>query len=573
MIDLRLVAFVGFILFGASLLARTFIRLPHPAFEPGVSRSPFGQPLFFGRAPRAAPSLGAHGGVIVAPARPRRPLPPSRRATVLSVPDEERARRLDVAINSLRARDDELSAATTLTRRQRNGLLIGGAALLVGFVLNFTWALIFLTGLSTVIYVGSLSFRIKLFRLSLGEGTAMVVSDDDAMSVRDADLPAYTVMVPAFHEPEVVSKLVESVCRLEYPVEKLQILLLLEEDDAETVNAALSSPGADRFEIVLVPAAQPRTKPKALNYGLQFARGELVTIFDVEDRPEPLQLRRAVVAMDRAPEGTACLQAELSYYNPTQNLITRWFSIEYLMWFTQLLPGLSLLQAPIPLGGTSNHFRREVLDEMGGWDPFNVTEDADLGIRLHRVGYRTGVLKSQTLEEANSDFVNWMKQRSRWYKGYVQTWIVHMRHPRQVRRDLGWISFFRFNAFVGGTPFIAFVNPIFWMMTLAWFIGHPAIIKAIYPAPIFYVAVLCWLVGNFMCVYVLMLCAVQTRRSELFIAAVLSPVYWIMMAIAATKAFVQVVLQPSYWEKTTHGLDVARSRARPRSVNSLGSTT
>jgi cellulose synthase/poly-beta-1,6-N-acetylglucosamine synthase-like glycosyltransferase len=559
MLDLRVVALLGAVVVVAGAVAGRFLRLPVPTFEPGISRSPFAAPE---RLRRRLTSQQAHVGVAAAsapaPAMPR----PEPRTTVLDVPTAVRAQRLDFAVNALRDRDPGLSASTTLTKHQRRGLIVAGVLLVLGLIVNFTWTLIALTGASTIAYVTSLAFRIKLFRLSLAPGQEHQITEADARAIPDSELPTYTVLVPAFHEPEVVAKLIESVGKMDYPADKLQILLLLEEDDTETVAAALASPGGERFEIVLVPQASPRTKPKALNYGLQFARGEMVTIYDVEDRPEPLQLRRAVVAFAGAPEGTACLQAQLSYFNPAQNMITRWFAIEYLMWFTQLLPGLSHLEAPIPLGGTSNHFKREVLEEMGGWDPFNVTEDADLGVRLHRMGYRTGVLQSETLEEANSDFVNWVKQRSRWYKGYVQTWIVHMRHPRQLWRDLGWRSFWRFNFFVGGTPFIALINPIFWAMTLAWFIGHPSIIRDIYPAPIFYTAVLCWLIGNFICVYVLLLCAVQTRRADLFLAALLSPFYWVMMAVAASKAFVQLVFQPSYWEKTTHGLDLALERRR-----------
>ena len=562
MIDIRYFALGGVVLFIGSVAAQLYFRPPRPTFEPGVSRPLFGRPLLFRR--DGAGLLGPDGGLIARPGGVTdHPTPQRPSARVVSVADDERARRLTVAVNALADREPDLSAITTLTTRQRRGLRIVVAVLVVGAIVKFTWILIALTGISTAIYLASLMFRLKLFRLSVDESTGIVVSDDEALALGGDDLPSYTVLVPAFQEPQVVSKLIESVGQLNYPSEKLQILLLLEEDDTETVQAALTSPGAERFEIVLVPEAQPRTKPKALNYGLFFARGEMVTIFDVEDRPERLQLRRAVVAMARSSDDTACVQAELSYYNPKQNLITRWFSIEYLMWFTQLLPGLSRLEAPVPLGGTSNHFRRSVLAELGGWDPFNVTEDADLGIRLHRLGYRTGVLRSETLEEANSDFVNWVKQRSRWYKGYVQTWIVHMRHPLQLKRDLGWLSFWRFNAFVGGTPFIALVNPIFWTLTLAWFIGHPSIIKDIYPSPIFYSAFICWVIGNFICVYVLMLCAIHTRRTELFVAALLSPFYWVMMSIAAAKAFLQLVFQPSYWEKTTHGLDKA---ARPTSV-------
>jgi glycosyltransferase XagB len=490
---------------------------------------------------------------------------PTGEAEVVS--EEERQARLDLAINRLRRQDPERSAATVITRLQLYFLIASVAALVILCLYNFTWAFIAITAFATFLYVASLAFRLKLFRLSVTEtGGVTTVPATQALSVPASELPTYTVLVPAYREPEVVSKLIASIGRLDYPVDKLQVVLLLEEDDVETVQAAKASPGVERFEIVLVPTANPRTKPKALNYGLQFARGEFVTIYDVEDRPEPLQLRRAVVAMRQAPGHTACVQAELAYYNPTQNLLTRWFTAEYLMWFTLLLPGLSYLDAPVPLGGTSNHFRRATLEGVGAWDPFNVTEDADLGVRLHRLGYRTGVLRSETQEEANSDFVNWVKQRSRWYKGYMQTWLVHMRHPIQLRRELGWGGFARFNSFVAGTPLLAFLNPVFWLMTVLWFIGHPSFIRSIYPAPVFYPAILCWLLGNFACVYVLALATAHANRRDLFIAALLCPLYWVMMSIAAFKAVLQLVVTPSYWEKTTHGLDVTPSETVGRAV-------
>ena len=253
----------------------------------------------------------------------------------------------------------------------------------------------------------------------------------------------------------------------------------------------------------------------------------------------------------------ACAQAELAYFNPNQNIITRWFTVEYLMWFTQMLPGLSLLNAPVPLGGTSNHFRRELLVEAGGWDPFNVTEDADLGIRLHRQGYRTAILASSTMEEANSDFVNWARQRSRWYKGYLQTWLVHLRQPKKLWRDLGPGGFFTYNMFVGGTPIIALLNPVFWVMTIVWFVGHPAFIQSIFPAPVYYGSLLCWLGGNFLFTYVNLLVVIEADRDELMLPALLSPIYWMMMSVAATKALYQLMFQTSYWEKTAHGLDAS----------------
>src|SRR5262249_9500295 len=186
-----------------------------------------------------------------------------------------------------------------------------------------------------------------------------------------------------------------------------------------------------------------------------------------------------------------CLQAQLTYHNSNQNLITRFFAAEYLMWFWLFLPGLNSTNAPVPLGGTSNHMRRAVIESLGAWDPYNVTEHADLGIRLHRFGWRTAVLGSQTYEEANSDFVNWVKQRSRWYKGYLQTWLVHLRHPVRLWRELGPVGFFQFNLFVGGTPLLALLNPVFWFLTLLWFAAEARSLPTPFPPPPYFRGMFC----------------------------------------------------------------------------------
>ena len=380
------------------------------------------------------------------------------------------------------------------------------------------------------------------------------MSDTEARATPDSQLPVYTLLIPVFREADVIEGLVANICRLEYPTDRLEVLVLAEADDHETIAAIREQDPGPHFHLVLVPPAEPRTKPKALNFGLTLARGELIAVYDAEDDPEPLQLRRAVVAMRRLGSEVGCLQAKLSYNNPGQNLITRWFTLEYAMWFTFFLPGLASMIAPIPLGGTSNHFRRGVLRALGGWDPYNVTEDADLGIRMSREGYRVRVLESNTLEEANSDFVNWVKQRSRWYKGYLQTFLVHMRSPMQARREMGWKGTAHFCVFVGGTPIIALLNPVFWVLTVLWFVAHPAFMREIFPGPVYYLGLLCWAVGNFLLAYLTLLSCRVTRRGDLLWAVLTVPIYWVMMSMASIKAWWQLVGTPTFWEKTVHGL-------------------
>ena len=417
----------------------------------------------------------------------------------------------------------------------------------------------------TLLYLAALIYRLAIYWLSFRNPEVAVVTDEEARSIPADELPIYTVLVPAYHEPSVIGALIGRLREFEYPVDKLDIRILLEEDDGETIAATaaeLAAHPGPQFTIVRVPDSQPRTKPKACNYGLLGARGEYVTIYDAEDRPEPLQLRRAVVALERFGSSVACLQAKLSYYNADQNLLTRWFTIEYAMWFSFLLPGLVSERGPLPLGGTSNHFRRAVLLAVGGWDPYNVTEDADLGIRLARQGYQTRVLESTTLEEANSDVINWIKQRSRWYKGYLQTWLVHTRHPRQLRRELGWRGIVGFNLFVAGTPLLALLNPVFWTLTALWFLVHPAVILALFPAWLYYLSLGVMVVGNFSLFYTWLVSARITGSRSLVFASLLVPLYWALMSLAATKAAIQLVSAPSFWEKTVHGLDLATQPER-----------
>ncbi|CAJ1585273.1 glycosyltransferase [[Mycobacterium] wendilense] len=461
--------------------------------------------------------------------------------------------RLHRAINGLRESDPLRSASVAVVGWQRIVLWL----LLILLVVCALWqpmrTAVALIGLSTLGYLLTMGDRLLIFRQGL-RSRPIVVTDEEARAIPDEELPPYTILVPAYNEPEVVGDLIGAMAALDYPRDKLQVLLLLEADDDVTIEAARECAESDAITIVLVPPAEPRTKPKACNYGLHFATGEIVTIYDAEDLPEPLQLRRVVAAFGRLPDNVVCVQAKLLYHNGHQNLLTAWFTAEYGLWFGYLLPGMMGSTSPIPLGGTSNHLRRDVLEDIGAWDPFNVTEDADLGLRIAAHGYRTAVIDSYTLEEANSDPINWVRQRSRWYKGYLQTWLVHIRRPVRLLRTLGLRGFVRFNLVLAGTPVIAVLNLAFWLITVLWFLGQPAVVEAVFPWYIYFPALIALVLGNAATLYMNLIALREDDRADLLTAALTVPLFWVMMSVAAAKGCYQMIRNPSYWEKTFHGL-------------------
>ncbi len=367
-------------------------------------------------------------------------------------------------------------------------------------------------------------------------------------------MPRYTILVPLFREAAVVPRLTENLTKLDYPKSKLEIMLLCEEEDDETIEAILDAALPPYFRLLIVPDSQPKTKPKACNYGIQQATGKFVVIYDAEDQPDPDQLKKVLLAWERSEDNVVCVQSKLNYFNTEQNLLTRFFATEYALWFDLILPGLDASGAPIPLGGTSNHFNREALIELGAWDPFNVTEDADLGLRLHKAGYKTVMLNSTTLEEANSQLGNWINQRSRWVKGYLQTYLVHMRHPFRLLREVGFGAWWSFQFIVGGT-IIFLLNPIFWVLTTLWLFTEAGIIEQLFPGFVYYVASLELFVGNFVFTYLAVAGSMQRGLFHLVRYAMFSPIYWGLMSIGAWKGFYQLFTKPFYWEKTEHGLD------------------
>jgi len=472
-------------------------------------------------------------------------------------PELDDARRLARATDELRTRFPEESASRVLSDGQRVALAVALVVILIGLVLSPAGAAITLIGLATVFYLAVLLHRCVLAWRSLRAPREVTVTREEMAAVDDAALPTYTVLVPLRREAAVVPRLVAGLSALDYPTDRLEIRLLCEVDDRQTLEALEALRLPEHFEIVRVPAGRPRTKPKACNFGLLGARGELVVVYDAEDRPEPDQLRRAAVAFSKVSHRVMCLQARLASYNANQNLLTRWFEIEFATWFGLLLPGLHARHRPIPLGGSSNHLRTAFLRELAAWDPFNVTEDADLGTRLHRAGLRTAMLDSTTLEEANPDLRNWVRQRSRWSKGYVQTWLVHMRHPVRLARQLGLPGFLSFQLVVGGI-FVPLLNPVFWLLTTAFFIVAPTAVHDVFPRALFAAAGFSLLVGNIVFVLLAIAGALHRRAFGLVRYALVMPLYWGLMSLAAWRGLLQLVHRPFLWEKTTHGLDEGR---------------
>jgi len=360
-----------------------------------------------------------------------------------------------------------------------------------------------------------------------------------------AHWPTYTILCPLYHEANVVPDLVAAINRIDYPKHALDVKLLVEGDDLETLAAALAVSAPPHLEVVVVPAATPRTKPKALNAGLARARGDYVVVYDAEDRPHPQQLRGALAAFEDGDARLAGVQAPLAVDNGEESWIARQFAAEYAIQFRELLPFLARLNLPLPLGGTSNHFRIDALRAAGGWDPYNVTEDADLGYRLARDGYRLGVIGPPTWEEAPITFGAWLNQRTRWIKGHIQTWLVLMRDPFAAAREMGWRGFASMQVMLGGGVIAALAHG-----PLAFIVLVAALSPYNLEPPDFVLAICGYSVPMFAA---LTASALSNNLSHAR-AALTMPFYWPLATIAACRAVFELIARPHHWSKTQHGL-------------------
>ncbi len=463
---------------------------------------------------------------------------------------------LEESITGLFYRSPAESAKRIITTPQMVVIVVLILISIYAFIFHTYYAFLGFIIIFNLMFLASILFK---FILSIAGAYQDDEVDKPIMHpdlVQPDTLPIYTILIPVFREPEVMEQLIRGLQNLDYPKEKLDVLFLFEEVDKVTIEAAKKANPPGHWQFLIIPASEPQTKPKACNFGLAMARGEFITIYDAEDVPEPDQLKKAVCAFKSHPDNYVCFQAALNYFNAKGNLLTRLFTLEYSYWFDFLIKGLDYLRLPIPLGGTSNHFKTEKLRELGGWDPFNVTEDADLGIRAFGRGYKVGVINSTTYEEATSKVKPWLRQRSRWFKGYLQTFLVHNRRPLLFLKKVGFRGWLTLQIFIGGSVFTNLVAPFFWALFVYWLITRDTGLSKYFYGYILYMSLFNLLFGNFMAMYLSTLAVFRRKYFYLTYYSLLVPFYYILQAIAAWRALIQLFTNPYYWEKTGHGLSM-----------------
>ena len=472
-----------------------------------------------------------------------------------------------------------------LVRMRRGDEVLAGALARLPATLSakrgMSGAQIVAAGLTTIlaIWLGAMSIQALtgvaylalwlLFSGSIALRSAAAVAHTDAIRparLPDDELPFYTVVVPVFREAEIVADLVRAIDAIDYPKGKLEIKLVAERRDNQTLSRILSMRLPARYELVVAPPGEPSTKPRALNIALATARGELLVVYDAEDAPSPGQLRLAASRFAADP-GLDCVQARLTIRNPGDSWLSKLFAAEYAVLFDLINPGLCALDLPIALGGTSNHFRVASLISAGGWDEWNVAEDADLGIRLTRFGYKVGSLDSDTSEEAPHEFLNWFRQRVRWQKGWMQTAIVHAREPIRFVKSLGWLRAASAITLIVGSVLSALFWPAFAVDTLIRALESGRDKSAWREATDVFTYILA--LGGIWALALPAVVACKLRRLGLTAKDLaLAVFYYLLVSLAAWAAILDLALRPHYWAKTQHGRETgARQAAGPQQTS------
>lgn len=403
-----------------------------------------------------------------------------------------------------------------------------------------------------VVFASLIAFRLALAVWGKLKGPPLTMQEADK-PFNDRDLPVYTVLVPAYREKAVIGGLIKCIRKFDYPEDRLDIILLLEEDDTEMLERVKAEKLPANWRFLVCPESDLKTKTSALNYGLAFAKGEFLAVYDAESLPEPGQLRKAVSAFRTHTRDYLCFKASPDYFNRKENLLTISSSLEQYAWNDCVQTGLLRMGLPVPLGGAGSHFDVKKLKNIGGWDSYNVSADADLGMRAAAAGYKTGLIDSITWEEAAPKFKQWLKQLSRQAKGRLQTFFVHSRRPSRLIKNAGFFPWLGYMALTGGMPLVNLLNPVMWLLlgfsVLADITGFFYV-----PSAIIYITAFNIIAGNFVLTYIAILGA---KNSRLIIPAFLTPVYWMMQSLAAYKGLWQLFTKPHYWEKAQHGLTKA----------------
>jgi len=381
----------------------------------------------------------------------------------------------------------------------------------------------------------------------------------EGRAISTRQLPTISVMVALYKETEIAQHLVARLQRLNYPREKLDIILVTESEDITTQDTLARTTLPHWMRQVTVPPGKVKTKPRALNFALDHCRGAIIGVYDAEDAPEPDQLLTVAAHFARAPPEVACLQGRLDFYNPRQNWLSRCFAMEYAAWFRVVLPGLAKLGLPVPLGGTTLFFRRSALDALHGWDAHNVTEDADLGLRLARHGYRTELVDTVTYEEANCHAWPWVRQRSRWIKGYAITYAVHMRRPLKLLFDLGLWGFLGVQVLFACSLSQFLMAPVLWSYWPILFgYDHPVLSTM---SEITLTALIAFfLVTEVIGLAVVVLGISKTHHKGLVPWTPTLMGYFYLGTAAAYKALLELFWRPFYWDKTSHGITLSQDQ-------------
>ena len=369
----------------------------------------------------------------------------------------------------------------------------------------------------------------------------------DVPFLQDDELPTYSVFLPLLREANMVPQLMRAMDRIDYPYDKIECIYIIEENDDDTRLAVekIIDKAQKRSRILIVPDGTPCTKPRACNYALWNTQGDICVIYDAEDIPDPLQLREAATRFSILDEDYACLQAPLDIHCPSYSILSSHMAIEYLYLFNCTLPALSYFRLPIPLGGTSNHLRREVLHKIYGWDSWNVTEDADLGIRLAANGYKTGMVKRKTIESATYGLQNFIRQRTRWQKGYLQTWMVRCRDMRGLINKLGFVEFMSFHFIIGVRSLISLVH-VYVMLQLVF---SPMLFFAFSDYSGLRIEMF---IAYALLILSYVIVCVKKKKKNFIPDILMLPLVWCCLIIVVIRAIIQLIIIPTKWEKTEH---------------------